>query len=247
MASGGYSPATHQATRQAFWEGARDTLAVAPSYMPFAVVCGVASVNAGLSTSAALALPALVFAGSAQAVVTQLLQSAGALWVAVLSGCVINLRMAVYSAALSGRTRGFSAPKRMLIAAFLVDNTFAFLQKREIAQQGDDPHWVAYYAGLTSVLWPCWVLFCTVGVLAGNVVPASWQLEFTIPLSFIAICGTSIRSAPMLASAVAGGVASVALFDMPLKLGLVVACLVGLAAGLLWGKGAAVWTTRKAG
>ena len=37
----------------------------------------------------------------------------------------------------------------------------------------------------------------------------------------------------MLAAAVSGGVASVVLFALPLKLGLIAACLLGLAAGLL--------------
>ena len=240
------SPHSRDAQRRAFWEGVRETLTVAPSYIPFAVVCGVASVNAGLSTGAAIALPALVFGGSSQAVATQLMQSAGALWVAVLSGCVVNLRMAVYSAALSGKLRGESVGKRMAVAAFLVDNTFAFLQRREL-QKPDDPHWIAYYAGLTAVLWPAWVLFCIVGVFAGNVVPASWQLEFAIPLSFIAICATSIRTLPMAASAAVGGLSSILLFDLPLKLGLVLACLVGLVAGMAAEKGGQLWTARKAG
>ena len=240
------SAAISDAARQAYWAGVRETVAVVPSYVPFALVCGVASVNAGLSTGAAVALPALVFGGSSQAVTTQLMQSADSLWVAVLSGCVVNLRMAVYSAAMSSKVRQYRTPKRMLIAAFLVDNTFAFLQKREAEHPGD-PHLIAFYAGITTVLWPFWVLFCVVGVFAGNVVPASWQLEFAIPLSFIAICATSIRAGPMVASAIVGGLASLALLDMPLKLGLVMACLVGLAAGLLFEKGRSLWTLRKAG
>ncbi|MBP7574172.1 MAG: branched-chain amino acid ABC transporter permease, partial [Rhodoferax sp.] len=56
--------------RAAFWVGVREAVVVVPSYLPFALVCGVASVNAGLTTGAALALPALVFAGSSQAVLT---------------------------------------------------------------------------------------------------------------------------------------------------------------------------------
>jgi len=238
--------AAEAASRLAFWSGVRDTITVVPSYLPFALVCGVASVNAGLTTSAAIALPALVFGGSSQAVVTQFIQSSASLWVAILSGCVVNLRMAVYSAALSSKVRGYSKPKRMLIAAFLVDNTFAFMQKRELSHP-HDPHIFAYYAGLTTVFWPSWVVFCVIGIFAGNIVPASWQLEFAVPLSFIAIMSTAIRSLPMAAAAVAGGIASVLLFSMPLKLGLVVACLAGLVAGLIAEKGALLWTTRKAG
>ena len=233
-------------TRAAFWDGVRDTVGVVPSYLPFALVCGVASVNAGLSTSAAIALPALVFAGSSQAVLTQFIQSSASLWVAILSGCVINLRMAVYSAALSPKVRQFSTGQRMLIAAFLVDNSFAFMQKREL-DRPNDPHLIAYYAGLTAVFWPSWLLFCVIGIFAGNIVPASWQLEFAIPLSFIAILVGSVRSVPMAAAAVVGGFASVLLFSLPLKLGLVVACLAGLLAGVFAEKGVHWWTSHKAG
>ena len=218
--------------RAAFLDGARETLLIVPSYLPFAVVCGVASVNAGLSTSAALGLPALVFAGSAQAVLTQFLQGSSSLWIAVLSGLVVNLRMAVYSAAMAPRLRHLTTPQRMLSAAFLVDNIFAFLQKRLHDRPGE-AHLLAYQMGLAAVLWPAWVGFCAIGVLAGNFIPASWQLDFAIPLSFVAILGTSVRTVPALAAAVCGGIASVLLFALPLKLGLMAACLIGLLAGLL--------------
>ena len=213
-------------------EGVRNTLIIVPSYIPFALVCGVASVTAGLTTWAAIGLPALVFGGSAQAVVTQFLQNAASLWIAVLSGLVVNLRMMVYSAALAPKLRHLPRGKRMLVAAFLVDNLFAFLQQRERERPGD-PHWVEYYAGMTLILWPSWALFCVVGVFAGNIIPASWQLDFAIPLSFVAILANSVRQMPLLAAAVGGGIASVLLFTLPLKLGLIAGCLCGLLAGLL--------------
>jgi predicted branched-subunit amino acid permease len=228
-------PTTEQKDlKKAFWDGARDTLIMVPSYLPFAIVCGVASINAGLHISAALAMAGLVFGGSSQAVLAQLLQGASSLWVAVLSGLVVNLRMAVYSAALAPRVRHLSTPKRMLAAAFLVDNAFAFMQQRadKNPQESNDVL-LAYYAGIVVVIWPSWLIFCAIGVLAGNVIPASWQLDFAIPLAFIATLATTVRSLPLAAAAVAGAVASVVLFALPLKLGMIAACLLGLLAGLL--------------
>jgi 4-azaleucine resistance transporter AzlC len=218
--------------RAAFLGGARDTLLIIPSYLPFGLVCGVASVNAGLTTAASLALPAVVFGGSSQAVLLQFVQADASLWMAVLSGCVINLRMAVYSASMAAHVRHLGKPQRMLAAAFLVDNTFALVQARH-AVHPHDPHLMAYYAGCSMVCWFFWVMFCAVGVLAGNIVPASWQLDFAIPLSFIAVAAPSIRSLPMAAAALAGGLASVLLFSLPLKLGLIAACLAGLVVGLM--------------
>ena len=223
---------THPAPRGAYLSGVRDTILVAPSYLPFGLVCGVASVNAGLTTGASLAMPAIVYAGSAQAVLLQFMQSNAAIWVAILSGCVINLRLAVYSAAMAAKVRHLGKPQRMLVAAFLVDNTFAFLQARERSHP-HDKHLIAYYAGATTVFWSGWLLFCAIGIFAGNVVPTNWQLDFAIPLSFIAIAATSIRTVPMVVAAVVGGAASVLLFSLPLKLGLIAACAVGLLGGLL--------------
>lgn len=215
-------------------EGVRETLIIVPSYLPFALVCGVAAVNAGLILPAALVLPGLVYGGSSQAVLTQFLQSASALWIAVLSGLVVNLRMAVYSAAMAPRLRHLSMPRRMLGAAFLVDNAFAFMEQRRLAKPLEsNDHLLAYYAGLTCVLWPAWMSFCIAGSLLGSVIPTSWQLDFAIPLAFIATLSTTVRSMPLLAAAMAGGVASVMLFALPLKLGLIAACLLGLLAGLL--------------
>lgn len=232
--------------RIAFWEGLRDTVTVVPSFLPFGVVCGLASVNAGMPVSAALGLPALVFAGSSQAVVTQMIQSAGAIWVAILSGCVVNLRMGVYSAALSPLLRHKTPAQRMWVAAFLIDQNFALLQQRE-RQRPNDPQLLPYFAGMSAVFWLSWLLFCALGIFAGNIVPASWQLEFAIPLSFIALGVASIRSVAMAGAAITGGMASVVLFALPLKLGLIAACLTGLAAGLFIEQQSIRWTPRKPG
>ncbi|MFM7330253.1 MAG: AzlC family ABC transporter permease [Brachymonas sp.] len=227
-------PADNQKdSKNAFWDGARDALIMVPSYLPFAIVCGVAAVNAGLEITAALALAGLVYGGSSQAVLAQLLQGSASVIVAVLSGLVVNLRMAVYSATLAPRVRRMTTPRRMLVAAFLVDNAFAFMeQRRQQRPEEDNEVLLAYYAGITCVIWPAWLIFCGLGVFAGNVIPASWQLDFAIPLAFIATLSQVIRSMPLAAAAVAGGVASVMLFALPLKLGMIAACSVGLLAGL---------------
>ena len=225
---------TSPESRAAFWAGLRDALIVLPSYVPFALVCGVAAANVGMSVSAALALPALVFGGSSQAVLLQFLAGAATVWMAILSGIVVNLRMAIYSAAMAPKVRHHGLLKRVAAAAFLVDNSFAFMQRREYTHPQDrqNGNLLWYYAGLTYVLWPGWVVFCGVGYLVGNVIPSSWQLDFAIPLSFIAMLGMHIHSKPAIAAGLTGGLASLWFYNMPLKLGLITACIAGLVAGL---------------
>ena len=220
------------ALRAAFRAGVKECLALIPSYVPFGLVCGVASVQAGLGEWGAVALAAFAFAGSSQAVLTQFLSGGAPLMIAVLSGLVVNLRMAVYSAAISSRIAGATRKERILWAAFLVDQTFISNETRHLRGEHMD-HPLAFYLGCALTLWPWWVLMNAIGAFAGAKLPTSWQLEFTIPLSFVAMVVPLLKSRGQILAAIAGGVAGVLLYAMPLKTGLIAACVFGTCVGML--------------
>jgi 4-azaleucine resistance transporter AzlC len=223
---------TQRARRAAFFAGAKACAVFLPSYVPFGMVCGVAAVQAGLGEWGALALAAFAFAGSSQAVLTQFLTGGAPLIMAVASGLVVNLRMAVYSAAISQRISGSSRKERALWAAFLVDQTFILNEGRH--QRGEHmSHPLAFYLGCAMVIWPFWIFTNALGAFAGAQVPASWQLDFTIPLSFVAMVVPMLKTRAHLAAAVAGAVAGVALYALPLKTGLIAACVFGTCVGML--------------
>ena len=218
-------------SRAAFKAGVIECLQLLPSYVPFGLVCGVAAVQAGLGEWGAVALATFAFAGSSQAVLTQFLSSGAPLTIAILSGLVVNLRMAVYSAAIAPRIKGATRKERVLWAAFLVDQTFISNEVRH--QRGAHmAHPLAFYLGCALTLWPWWVLMNAIGAFAGAKLPASWQLEFTIPLSFVAMVVPLLKSRSQILAAIAGGAAGVLLYAMPLKLGLIAACALGTCVGL---------------
>ena len=220
------------ARRAAFRAGMLECAQLLPSYMPFGLVCGVAAVQAGLGEWGAVALAAFAFAGSSQAVLTQFLSSGAPLLIAVASGLVVNLRMAVYSAAIAPRIAGATRKQRLLWAAFLVDQTFISNEARH--QRGEHTgHELAFYLGCAAVLWPWWILMNAVGAFAGAKLPTSWQLDFTIPLSFVALVVPLLKSKPQVIAAIAGGAAGVVFYALPLKLGLIAACALGTCVGLL--------------
>lgn len=227
--------ADHAASRAAqtlaFRAGVVECLQLIPSYIPFGLVCGVASVQAGLGEWGAVALAAFAFAGSSQAVLTQFLSGGAPLMIAIVSGLVVNLRMAVYSAAISQRIAGASRKERMLWAAFLVDQTFISNEARH--QRGEHmEHPLAFYLGCAMMLWPWWVLMNAIGAFAGAKLPTSWQLDFTIPLSFVAMVVPLLKTRSQILAAIAGGVAGVLLYAMPLKTGLIAACVFGTCVGM---------------
>ncbi len=70
------------------------------------------------------------------------------------------------------------------------------------------------------------------GIFLGAAVPASWGLEFTLALTFIALVVPNLKSRATVAAAVTAGLAAVLAYSLPFKLGLVVAALIGVLAGL---------------
>ena len=220
------------ASRTAFRAGVIECLTLIPSYVPFGLVCGVAGVQAGLGEWGAVALAAFAFAGSSQAVLTQFLSGGAPLMIAVLSGLVVNLRMAVYSAAISSRIAGATRKERILWAAFLVDQTFISNETRHLRGEHMD-HPLAFYLGCALTLWPWWVLMNAIGAFAGAKLPTSWQLDFTIPLSFVAMVVPLLKSRAQILAAMSGGLAGVLLYAMPLKTGLIAACVFGTCVGML--------------
>jgi predicted branched-subunit amino acid permease len=82
-------------------------------------------------------------------------------------------------------------------------------------------------------LWTTWQLSTAAGIYLGASVPASWSLDFTLALTFIALVVPAIRDRASLGAALAAGLVAVALFNLPLKSGLLAASLIGILVGLL--------------
>jgi predicted branched-subunit amino acid permease len=68
-------------------------------------------------------------------------------------------------------------------------------------------------------------------VMAAGSIPKSWSLEFMATIALIVLLVPLARLRPMLLAAVTGGVLAVLLRGMPLRLGVIVAIVGGIAAG----------------
>ncbi len=49
-----------------------------------------------------------------------------------------------------------------------------------------------HFLGGGMALWSTWQIDNVVGYFAGNVIPAAWSLEFTVPLCFIALLAPAV-------------------------------------------------------
>ncbi len=78
-----------------------------------------------------------------------------------------------------------------------------------------------------------WQISTATGILLGANVPANWSLDFTLPLTFIAIVIPALKTRAEWIAAGTAGVVAVLVAGLPLNLGLLIATLTGMVSGLM--------------
>jgi predicted branched-subunit amino acid permease len=219
-------------SRSGFVDGVRDIAPMMLGMVPFGIVCGVGAVAAGASPIAALAMSMIMFSGAAQIVATQLLVAGAPFAVILLSCLVVSLRLVMYSAAMAPHLRPLDHRWRSVLSFLLTDQAFAQTIQR-FRSSGDLRANASYFLGSGLFTWVIWQLATVIGIVAGQVIPASWELEFTVPLCFLAVLAPVLRDRISMLVFVVAAVAVVALDAMPLRLSMICAGLLAIAAGML--------------
>jgi predicted branched-subunit amino acid permease len=182
-------------------------------------------------------MSSVLFAGSAQLISTQLVREAVPPAVLVMTVFVVNLRHALYSASVAPRLRHLGAGWRALLAYLLTDEAYFVAAARYARDDGlpgePSPHRHWYFLGAGLTLWASWQASTAAGLFLGAQVPASWSLDFTLALTFIALVFPALKDRAALAAALVAGALGVAGVGLPYKLGLVLAAVAGIAAGLV--------------
>jgi 4-azaleucine resistance transporter AzlC len=216
--------------KQEFLNGLRDELPLLLGVLPFGMIYGVLAVGAGLIPSAAQAMSSILFAGSAQFLTVQL-AGAGTPWlVMVVTAFIVNLRHALYSASLAPYVQNLSPLWKGLLAYLLTDEAYAITITR-YQRDSDHTHAHWYFLGAGLTLWTGWQLSTAVGIFLGAQVPSSWALDFSLALTFIALVVPALKDRPAALAAVSAGLTALVAYPLPYKLGIILAALVGIAAG----------------
>lgn len=219
-----------------FLSGVKDELPILVGVIPFGMIYGILALGAGMSTTEAQAMSAVVFAGSAQFMLVQMAGVGTPAFVMILTGFVINLRHALYSASVAPYMRQLSTPWKALLAYLLTDEAYA-VTITHYNKDGDGDaklkHW--YFLGTGLALWSSWQISSAVGIFLGTRVPPEWSLDFTLALTFVALVIPALEDRASVLAAIAAGTTAVLAFGLPYKLGLLTAALVGIVVGL-WGE-----------
>ena len=219
----------------AFLLGVRALLPMLLGVAPFGVIYGVVALQSGIPPLAAFLMSSLVFAGSAQFLLAQLVGTGAPLLLSVGAVGLINLRHALYSASVAPVLHALPRRWKLLLAYLLTDEAYAAAIPHLLGNpKSPVAHWILFGAGFA--LWAGWQLSTLAGVLVGTQLPPDLGLDFALPLTFIAIVVPLIDSRARLAAALVAGGVAVLLAGLPYKTGLFVAALAGLAAGAFLGR-----------
>jgi len=213
-----------------FRDGAVSVLPVLLGVVPFGLVFGVAAASTKLPPFEGWSTSWIIFAGAAQLAVVRLLEAGAPAAVVIATAWIINARFLMYGASLAPHLAHAPLGWRLLAPYLLTDQAYLM----SILRFRDEPPFgyrLSFYLGAATLLWFVWQTKTGVGELLGAGIPASWSLEFAIPLTFLALLVPAARGRAALVAALVGGAVAVAALPLPYNLGLIVGALCGVASG----------------
>jgi 4-azaleucine resistance transporter AzlC len=182
--------------KETFLHGARAGLPVVLGYLGIGFAAGVVERAAGMSYAEVLLLSTVLYAGSAQFVVTSMLALGAPASAIVPTVFFLNLRHLLLSAALAPALRGAAAWKSALLGLQLTDETFVIASREaRIA-----PAWMA---GLNLAAWSAWAIANLAGAALANLATDTRPLAFALPAMFAGLLVLQIRGNARAAVAVA--------------------------------------------
>lgn len=216
----------------AFAAGGRAILPLALGVFPFGLVYGVAVADSSVTNWIGGIASSLILAGAGQLALVDLVDQNAPWTVAVGTALVINARFVMYSGALAPSFAEYPALWRIPLAHLMTDQT-AVTSLLYNDTEPDRGRRMRYYAGAGLTFAASWSAGTWIGIFVGAGIPSGLQLEFAIPLMFLALLVPSIHDRPGVVAAVVGAAVTLVARDAPFNTGLLIGALCGIAAGMV--------------
>ncbi len=218
--------------RAAYWRGFLAGLPFLLVIVPFGVLFGVAGADTGMRLAEVMGFSLLVIAGASQFTALQLMNDHASVIVVIATSLAVNLRMAMYSAALAPHLGRATRWQKVLIAYFTIDQSFAIAaQEFERAPARPLSEKLACFAGACTPTCLPWSLATLAGALLGKAIPPGLALDFAVPVTFLAMIAPMLRSLPHLVAASVSVLAALALSFLPSGTGVLLAAVLAMVAG----------------
>lgn len=209
-------------------KGAIAALPLSIAVIPWGVLAGSYAIDAGMNAWEAQAMSAILFAGSAQLVISGMFKAGIGIGTMVLTTFFITSRHLLYSVAMREKISHLPWYWRVLLGHWLTDELFAICSGQT---NKTFTRWFA--AGVGGSFYLIWNLSSFAGIWAGSYFPdlQSWGLDFAVAATFIAIVVPHIKTTPVIMSVLVSGVSIVFFTLMAVPGTLMLASLLGMITG----------------
>ena len=211
-----------------FWKGVLAQLPVQLGVIPFGLVFGVLGIASGLTATQTILMSSIIFGGASQIVFAQLWSYGSSPIITGGSVAIINMRHIIYSANVSFYISSLPLRWRIVLGYLLTDEAFA-VSFQEFENKNRFAHYHLLGGGLT--LWVFWQISTVAGVFLGANIPPYLNLEFAIPLTFIAIILPKLKSLAQICTAITASIIAIFSQELPYGLWIIVASISGMFVG----------------
>lgn len=216
--------------RESYLKGSGRTLPLVLGALPFALITGAITVGAGISPVNSMLMSLLIAAGASQIAAIDLITRHAPLFITILTGLIINLRLVMYSASIAPYLKDVSPWKKLFFSFILTDQAYA-VSLMEFTTPDSKVHRPSYYLGAALTVFVIWMIGVLAGVLLGTAIPSSWSLDFAVPLTFMLLLIASLKDKPAFFAAASSVFISVAAGGMPYNLNIILGAISGILAG----------------
>lgn len=216
---------------QIFKQGVLQELPLQLGVFPFGIIYGVMAIESGLTFLQALLMSSIIFGGASQIAFVQLLSNSTPYGVIVTTVGAINSRHLLYSISMVEYLNKLSLSWRVTLAYLLTDEAYA-VSIRKFINNSDNSilHYHLLGSGITLFL--SWQISTLFGVWLGNDLPEFLDLQFIIPLTFIAIIIPMIKSKSTLITVISSGISALFFKNLDINFWIILSGLTGILAGM---------------
>ena len=205
-----------------------------PVLIPFGMLFGVLAMDAGLALGQAMGMTMLVIAGASQFTALQMMVDLAPFWLIIAAALAVNLRMAMYSAALVPHLGAAPLWKRAVASYMLFDQTYAV----SVSAYEQHLEWslndkLTFFFGVALPIVPTWIVASLVGALIGQTIPVNTGMDFALPITFIALFAPMLKTLPHLIAAAVAIICGLMFAGLPSGVGLLLAGICAMFAGAM--------------
>ena len=214
-----------------FKQGILEELPLQLGVFPFGVIYGVMAIESGLTPMQAFLMSSIIFGGASQIAFVQLISNATPFGVIVTTVSAINSRHFLYSISMMEFLKNLSLKWRVILGYLLTDEAYAISIRRFINEPNTSfLHFHLLGTGITLFL--SWQISTLTGVLLGGDLPQFLDLQFIIPLTFIAIIIPMIKSVSTFLVVISSAFSGLIFKNLDISFWIIISGFIGVLVGI---------------